>query len=89
MPGVSATTQLMALDLAGIAVSAGAACSSGKVRPSHVLAAMGAIESEAGAALRISLGWTTVADDVARFVGAWNDLYRRLRPASRPAAAAA
>ena len=79
----------MALDLAGIAVSAGAACSSGKVRPSHVLAAMGASEAEAGTALRISLGWTSTADDVARFVGAWSDLYRRLCPAARPAMAAA
>ncbi len=89
MPGVAATTQLMALDLAGVAVSAGSACSSGKVKPSHVLAAMRATESEAASALRISLGWTTTADHVGRFVGAWSDLYRRLSPASRPATAAA
>ncbi|HKU98178.1 MAG TPA: cysteine desulfurase family protein [Vineibacter sp.] len=89
MPGVAATTQLMALDLAGVAVSAGSACSSGKVKPSHVLAAMGATENEAASALRVSLGWTTTADHVGRFVGAWSDLYRRLSPASRPATAAA
>jgi len=89
MPGVAATTQLMALDLAGIAVSAGSACSSGKVKPSHVLAAMGANEIETASALRISLGWTTAADHVGRFVGAWSDLYRRLSPASRPATVAA
>ncbi len=89
MPGVAAMTQLMALDLAGIAVSAGAACSSGKVRASHVLKAMGADEALAGSALRISLGWTTTAADVRRCVAAWSDIYRRLCPAARPAAAAA
>jgi len=89
MPGVAATTQLMALDLAGVAVSAGSACSSGKVKPSHVLAAMGASETEAASALRVSLGWTTTADHIGRFVEAWSDLYRRLSPASRPATVAA
>jgi cysteine desulfurase len=89
MPGVTAQTQLMALDLAGIAVSAGSACSSGKVRPSHVLAAMGASEAEAASGLRVSLGWTTQASDIERFVAAWSDLYRRLSPAARPATAAA
>ncbi len=89
MPGVAAQTQLMALDLAGIAVSAGSACSSGKVRPSHVLAAMGATETEAASALRVSLGWTTQAGDIERFIAAWGDLYRRLSPAARPATAAA
>jgi cysteine desulfurase len=89
MPGVAATTQLMALDLAGIAVSTGSACSSGTVRPSHVLAAMGVDADLAGCALRVSLGWTTTDGNIARFVGAWNDIYRRLSPAARLASAAA
>jgi cysteine desulfurase len=71
LPGLTAETQVMALDLVGIAVSAGAACSSGKVRPSHVLAAMGAGREEAASAIRISLGWTTTEDDVARGLAAW------------------
>ncbi|MCW5746740.1 MAG: cysteine desulfurase [Alphaproteobacteria bacterium] len=89
MPGVPATTQLMAFDLAGIAVSAGSACSSGKVSASHVLAAMGAGAGEAASALRVSLGWTTQAGDIARFVAAWHEVYRRLSPAARPATVAA
>jgi cysteine desulfurase len=89
MPGVAATTQLMAFDLAGIAISAGSACSSGKVQSSHVLAAMGVDNKEAASAVRVSLGWTTVAADIARFIAAWSDLYHRLSPAARPATAAA
>jgi cysteine desulfurase len=65
-PGRSAELQVIALDLAGAAVSAGAACSSGKVGPSHVLTAMG-LEAEAGCAIRISLGWTTTEADLDRF----------------------
>jgi cysteine desulfurase len=78
MPGVKAETQVMALDLAGIRVSAGAACSSGKVGPSTVLAAMGVSSPIAASALRISLGWSTVFDDVERLIAAWRDLYIRL-----------
>src|SRR6185436_10364117 len=59
MPGVAAETQVMAFDLAGIGVSAGAACSSGKVTRSAVLAAMGVEAAEADAAIRISCGWNT------------------------------
>ena len=77
MPGVSAETQVMALDLAGVAVSAGAACSSGKVARSHVLEAMGAAEDEADCAIRVSLGWRSEGDDVDRFVAAWSGLYDR------------
>ncbi|MCW5730712.1 MAG: cysteine desulfurase [Alphaproteobacteria bacterium] len=77
MPGTLAETQVMALDLAGIEVSAGAACSSGKVRPSHVLRAMGAGEREAREAIRVSLGWASAEDDVERFVAAWAALYMR------------
>ncbi|MDP6786493.1 MAG: cysteine desulfurase family protein [Rhodospirillales bacterium] len=78
MPGVASETQVMALDLAGVAVSAGAACSSGKVRPSHVLRAMGLGESVAGSAIRVSLGWTTTEADVERFVAAWAGIDKRL-----------
>jgi len=79
LPGASGETQVMALDLAGIAVSAGSACSSGKVRASHVLRAMGADDSLAGSALRISLGWGSTAEDVDRFLAAWTAMARRLR----------
>jgi cysteine desulfurase len=79
MPGISAETQIIALDLDGVMVSAGAACSSGKVGPSHVLAAMGAPPEIAGATIRVSLGWTTSEDDIAHFLDAWAALYRRHR----------
>ena len=64
VPGLAAETALAALDLDGIAISSGAACSSGKVRPSHVLAAMGADEALARCGLRVSLGWSTAEDDI-------------------------
>lgn len=79
MPGVPAETQVIALDLAGVMVSAGAACSSGKVGPSHVLAAMGLPPDIANAAIRISLGWTTTETDIDHFLAAWIALYRRLQ----------
>lgn len=78
LPGVPADTQVMALDLAGVAVSAGAACSSGKVGPSHVQAAMGVPAALAGAAIRVSLGWTSGAADVERFRAAWIAMAGRL-----------
>jgi cysteine desulfurase len=77
MPGVEASTQLMALDLDGIAASSGAACSSGKVGPSHVLQAMAVPEALARTALRVSLGWPTTAADIDRFATAWLALHRR------------
>jgi cysteine desulfurase len=70
--GVSAETALMALDLESVAVSSGSACSSGKVRPSHVLAAMGVDEKLARCALRFSLGWSTTPDDMEQAALAWN-----------------
>jgi len=79
MPGVPASTQVMALDLAGVMVSAGSACSSGKVRRSHVLEAMGAPESQSECAIRISLGWTTNEAEIGRLVEAWGALYARSR----------
>jgi cysteine desulfurase len=82
MPGVPASTQVMALDLAGVMVSAGAACSSGKVRRSHVLSAMGASPEEAESAIRVSLGWSTTPAEIERLVDAWAALYRRTRSAA-------
>jgi cysteine desulfurase len=77
MPGVRAETQVMALDLAGVAVSAGSACSSGKVQPSHVLRAMGADEETANSAIRVSLGWASAREDLDSFLQVWSDLLRR------------
>jgi cysteine desulfurase len=71
MPGVAATAQLIRFDLAGIAVSAGSACSSGSLKPSHVLAAMGWSEEAAREVIRVSFGPQTSAADVARFADAW------------------
>jgi cysteine desulfurase len=79
MPDVSNQTQLIEFDLAGIAVSTGSACSSGKVGPSHVLAAMGVDPTEAASAIRISLGWASTQEDIDRFVDAWGRLYVRTR----------
>lgn len=70
-PGWKAETQVMQMDLAGFAVSAGSACSSGKVRASRVLLAMGLGEDVARAAIRVSLGSGTTRDEVERFAGAW------------------
>ena len=84
LPGVGAAAQLIALDLAGICVGAGAACSTGKVSPSHVLAAMGVAPDLAGSAIRISLGRTTTAEDVGRCVAAWQQL--AVRATARAAA---
>ena len=76
-PGWKGETQVMAMDLAGFAISAGSACSSGKVRASRVLRAMGFGETEAGQAIRISLGPATTEGEVLRFVDAWSGTYRR------------
>ncbi|HVJ40669.1 MAG TPA: cysteine desulfurase family protein [Dongiaceae bacterium] len=70
-------TLVMALDLAGVAVSAGSACSSGKVRPSHVITAMGFGAATAGTAIRVSLGWQSRQEDVERFVAAWSSIQGR------------
>lgn len=78
LPGIAAETQIIALDLDGVMVSAGAACSSGKVGPSHVLAAMGVPSEIAAGTIRISLGWTTTEADIAHFLAAWTGLARRL-----------
>jgi cysteine desulfurase len=78
MPGVKAETQVMALDLAGVCVSAGAACSSGKVTRSTVLSAMGVEPVEAETAIRISCGWNTVSEDIDCLIAAWKGLYIRV-----------
>ena len=77
LPGVRADTQVIALDLAGVQVSAGAACSSGKVAVSHVLSAMGC-GALAGQAIRVSLPWNAAVADVAAFSRAYADMAARL-----------
>lgn len=81
LPGLSAETLLMALDLAGFAVSSGSACSSGKVAKSHVLAAMGVAPELAASALRVSLGWTTTAEHIDQFISAWSRIKARRKAA--------
>ena len=76
-PGWRGETQVMAMDLAGFAVSAGSACSSGKVRASKVLRAMGFDEAQSGQALRISIGPGVTEENVLRFADAWSGAYGR------------
>ena len=77
LPGWKGETQVMQMDLAGFAISAGSACSSGKVRASRVLRAMGFNDDVAGCAIRVSLGPTTREEDVLRFAEAWARQYRK------------
>ena len=77
-PGFAAETQVMVMDLGGVAISSGSACSSGKVRKSHVLAAMGADENQASTAIRVSLGWDTPADAAQRFLSVWTKEFDRI-----------
>jgi cysteine desulfurase len=79
MPRVASATQVIALDLAGVMVSAGSACSSGKVTRSHVLDAMGVSRDLAECAIRISLGWGTSEAEIDHLVEAWGALYARTR----------
>jgi cysteine desulfurase len=74
VPGLRAETAVIGFDLAGIAVSSGSACSSGKVQPSHVLQAMGFGPALAQGAVRLSLGWSTSSEDVDRCLEAWRKL---------------
>lgn len=78
-PGWKGETQVMAMDLAGYAVSAGSACSSGKVRPSRVLQAMGFDAAQASQAIRISLGPEVTRDEVLRFADTWLAHYAKAR----------
>ena len=77
LPGVTGEMQVMTFDLAGVAVSAGSACSSGKVSPSHVLQAMGQNADNAKCAIRVSLGRTTTPAEIDRFVDVWAEMARR------------
>jgi cysteine desulfurase len=86
-PGVKAETAVIALDLAGVSVSSGSACSSGKVRPSHVLAAMGVEAPLAGGAVRVSFGPQSTESDLESFLHAWNKLLGPLLKASDTIAA--
>jgi cysteine desulfurase len=84
--GISAETLVIALDLAGVAVSSGSACSSGKVAPSHVLAAMGVSPSLARSAIRISLGWESRDSDLDLFARAWRGVLKHIAPGEIQAA---
>ena len=79
VPGVKNATAMMALDLMGLSVSSGSACSSGKVGPSHVLAAMGVPADLAECALRVSLGWTSTGEDVDAFLAGYRSILERQR----------
>jgi len=75
LPGGDAVMRVMAFDLAGIAISAGSACSSGKVKASGVLAAMAVADDIARRAVRVSLGWSSTPEDVDAFLGVWKDIH--------------
>ncbi|MAH83783.1 MAG: hypothetical protein CBB68_05405 [Rhodospirillaceae bacterium TMED8] len=77
MPGVRSDTQVIAMDLAGVAVSAGSACSAGKVEPSHVLEAMGVPTEQSTTAIRVSLGTGTLHPHIDKFIEEWLALWRR------------
>ena len=79
MPGLSARAQLIQFDLAGISVSAGSACSSGSLKPSHVLSAMGWDEAAAGEVVRVSFGPQTGEADIDRFLSSWTAMAERAR----------
>ncbi|HBF90238.1 MAG TPA: aminotransferase, partial [Hyphomonas atlantica] len=76
-PGFAAETQVMAMDLAGVCISAGSACSSGKVKRSLVLLAMGASDALAESAIRTSFGWNSTPEDFIGVAAAWLDAARR------------
>jgi cysteine desulfurase len=83
LEGMKAETAVIAFDLEGVAVSSGAACSSGKVQPSHVLAAMGVSPALVRGAVRVSLGWTTTKADIDRFLAAWRKVSGALSKGSK------
>jgi cysteine desulfurase len=85
--GIKAETAVIAFDLEGVAVSSGAACSSGKVQPSHVLAAMGVSPTLLSGAVRVSLGCSTTEADVEKFLNAWTKLASALSKGQRGIAA--
>ncbi len=77
VPGLSAETGLIALDLDGIEVSSGSACSSGKVKPSHVLSAMGVDQELSRGALRVSFGWNSTEEDIVAIIQSLRALLHR------------
>ncbi|SEI85763.1 cysteine desulfurase [Sphingomonas sp. OV641] len=79
LPGVSANAQLIRLDLEGIAVSAGSACASGSLKPSHVLRAMRWTEEDTREVIRVSFGRNTTEADIERFIQAWRKIARGAR----------
>jgi cysteine desulfurase len=83
VPGMKAETAVIAFDLEGVAVSSGSACSSGKVAPSHVLAAMGVDQDLAKGAIRVSLGYSSNMNDVESFLKAWAKLAEGLYKARK------
>ena len=87
VPGVASATAMMALDLAGISVSSGSACSSGKVGPSHVLAAMGVPPELAACALRVSFGWNSTVEEADAFLASYETILQRQRARRGEAAA--
>jgi cysteine desulfurase len=82
LPGKVAETLVIKLDLAGFAVSAGAACSSGKVGESRVLSAMGLSPEVAKSAIRVSIGLATTENDIAAFLAAWERIHAGTRIAA-------
>jgi cysteine desulfurase len=86
VPGAKAETLVIGLDLAGVAVSSGSACSSGKVEASHVLSAMGIAPELAQGAIRISLGFATSNTDIQAFLRAFGELINRLKQSRKVAA---
>lgn len=86
VPGIKAETLVIGLDLAGVAVSAGSACSSGKVEASHVLAAMGVAPEIAQGAVRVSLGFGNTDTDIQSSLSAFGDLIKRLKRSAKQAA---
>jgi cysteine desulfurase len=87
-PGVLGESMLIALDLEGVEVSMGSACAAGAVEPSHVLLAMGLGRDEARSSLRLSLGWSTTADEIERAAEIIARVWRRVRAAEPRADAA-
>lgn len=86
VPGLIGETTVIACDLAGVSIATGSACASGKVAPSHVLAAMGLAPEMARCAIRVSLGWSSTEEDVEQFLAVWQKhrntvLARRVRAA--------
>lgn len=79
LPGLNAQTALIHMDMEGIAISSGAACASGVVKPSPTLLAMGETQAMASCALRVSMGWDTTEPDIARFISAFETMANRLK----------